>query len=111
MSSHICDHEHDEELSEAHDEHDFLGHEHLLAEGTAHLCSFFQRGKNGPVRTLVGLFVPENQESSMSIMGVDITGIVPRNCCLGPDSAVFLLKLTEAKVRRLLIQFLHAFQL
>ena len=98
MASPTCTHDHDNELSEAHDEHDFAEHEHLLSEGTAHLCSFYQRGKNGPVRTLAGLYVPENEESSMSLMGVDITSIVPRNCCLGPDSTVFLLKLTEAKV-------------
>lgn len=102
MSSHTCSqHEHEiaEELGESHDAHDFMGHEYLLSEGTAHLCSFFQQGKSGPVRTLIGLYVPEDTSASMSVMGVDVTAITPRNCCLGPDTTVFLLKLTEAKVR------------
>lgn len=88
-------------LGEVQDEHDFLGHDHVTFEGVAHLASFLQSGESSPVSTLMGLFIPEDPQHSMSIVGVDVTAITPRNCCLGEDTKVYLLKITEVRVRAL----------
>lgn len=102
MSSHSQSHE-DELLGEAHDAHDFVGDERVTMRGTAYFCSFIDTHSKSPVRLLSGLFVSTDLESTVSVAGVDVTAITPRNCCLGPDSIVFLLKLTESRVCALVL--------
>lgn len=97
MSTHSHCHEH-ELLGEAHDAHDFVGDEGVTMRGTAYFCSYIETHSKSSVRLLSGLIVSSDLESAVSVAGVDVTAITPRNCCIGPDSIVFLLKLTESRV-------------
>jgi hypothetical protein len=87
-------------LGEAHDAHDFMGNEHITYEGTAYICSFLRKCSQSFIRTLTGLFIVDNDvESRINISGVDVTDITPKNCCIGPDSTVFLIRLFDYKTQ------------